>query len=177
MKQRASIRRRMLAAFVLLALGLGLTLGLVGLFSYDRLGAYLVGWHARPVMEALIEAEQRAYAEALERQEAEWRKAEAEARAREAEERAYEIEERRRRAEAAARKEAELREMAEMQARQLVERFTGNLPTPQSPSQKIPASMAEPKKVDKFAIALYAGITVVLVVFLVLIIFMLIQYL
>lgn len=62
MKQRASIRRRMLAAFVLLALGLGLTLGLVGLFSYDRLGAYLVGWHARPVMEALIEAEQRAWA-------------------------------------------------------------------------------------------------------------------
>ncbi len=56
MKRRASIRRRMLAAFVLLALGMGLTLGLVGLFSYDRLGAYLVGWHARPVMEALIEA-------------------------------------------------------------------------------------------------------------------------
>ena len=50
------------------------------------------------------------------------------ARAREAEERAFEIEERRRRAEVAARKEAELREIAELQARQLVERFTGNLP-------------------------------------------------
>ena len=35
MRQGASIRRRMLAAFVLLALGMGLTLGLVGLFSYD----------------------------------------------------------------------------------------------------------------------------------------------
>ena len=51
----------MLAAFVLLALGMSLTLGLVGLFSYDRLGEYLVSWHARPVMEALIEAEQRAW--------------------------------------------------------------------------------------------------------------------
>lgn len=61
MRQRASIRRRMLAAFVLLALGMSLTLGLVGLFSYDRLGEYLVSWHARPVMEALIEAEQRAW--------------------------------------------------------------------------------------------------------------------
>ncbi|MBS6830850.1 MAG: HAMP domain-containing histidine kinase [Desulfovibrio sp.] len=61
MRQRASIRRRMLAAFVLLALGMSLTLGLVGLFSYDRLGEYLVSWHARPVMEALIEAERRAW--------------------------------------------------------------------------------------------------------------------
>lgn len=61
MRQGASIRRRMLAAFVLLALGMGLTLGLVGLFSYDRLGEYLVSWHARPVMEALIEAERRAW--------------------------------------------------------------------------------------------------------------------
>lgn len=52
----------MLAAFALLALGLGLTLGLAGLLSYDRLGAYLVGWHARPVMEALMEAERRAWA-------------------------------------------------------------------------------------------------------------------
>ena len=50
----------MLAAFVLLALGMGLTLGLVGLFSYDRLGAYLVSWHARPSW-ALIEAERRAW--------------------------------------------------------------------------------------------------------------------
>ncbi|WP_304473318.1 HAMP domain-containing sensor histidine kinase [uncultured Desulfovibrio sp.] len=62
MRQRGSIRGRMLAAFALLALGLGLTLGLAGLLSYDRLGAYLVGWHARPVMEALMEAERRAWA-------------------------------------------------------------------------------------------------------------------
>lgn len=61
MRGRVSIRRRMLAAFVLLALGLGLTQGLVGVLSYDRLGEYLMGWHARPVMEALIEAEKRAW--------------------------------------------------------------------------------------------------------------------
>lgn len=59
--RRASIRQRILAAFVLLALGLGLALGLVGVLSYDRLGAYLVGWHARPIMEALMEAERRAW--------------------------------------------------------------------------------------------------------------------
>ena len=116
---------------------------------------------------AKLEAEQRAYAEALERKEAEWRKAEAEARAKEAEERAFEIEERRRRAEVAARKETELREIAEMQARQLVERFTGNLT--QVPSQEEAGG-------DKFAIALYAGIAVVLLVILFLIIYALIQY-
>ncbi|MBO0724732.1 MAG: hypothetical protein J2P52_03950 [Blastocatellia bacterium] len=117
---------------------------------------------------AKLEAEQRAYAEALERQEAEWRKAEAEARAREAEERAFEIEERRRRAEATARKEAELREMAEMQARQLVERFTtGNLPQPQPKAEA---------GGDKLAIALYSGIAIVLLVVLVLIVYMLVQY-
>jgi hypothetical protein len=63
--------------------------------------------------------------------------------------------------------------MAEMQARQLVERFTGNLAPPQP--QKVP--VVEPKGGEKLAIALYAGITIVLIVFLVLIIFMLIQYL
>jgi hypothetical protein len=68
----------------------------------------------------------------------------------------------------AARKEAELREIAEMQARQLVERFTGNLP--QSPPQ------VEAGGREKFAIALYAGIAVVLLVLLFLIIYALIQY-
>ena len=34
-------------------------MGMVGLFSYDRLGAHLVDWYARPVMNALIEAEER----------------------------------------------------------------------------------------------------------------------
>ena len=51
------IRRRLLVSFMLLAAGLGLTMGMVGLFSYDRLGAHLVDWYARPVMNALIEAE------------------------------------------------------------------------------------------------------------------------
>ena len=53
------IRRRLLVSFMLLAAGLGLTMGMVGLFSYDRLGAHLVDWYARPVMNALIEAEER----------------------------------------------------------------------------------------------------------------------
>ena len=69
----------------------------------------------------------------------------------------------------AARKEAELREIAELQARQLVERFTGNLP--QAPPQEEEAAGGE-----KFAIALYAGIAVVLLVILFLIIYALIQY-
>jgi hypothetical protein len=55
-----------------------------------------------------------------------------------------------------------------MQARQLVERFTGNLP--QSPPQ------VEAGGREKFAIALYAGIAVVLLVLLFLIIYALIQY-
>src|SRR5262252_6767063 len=98
-------------------------------------------------------------------EEAEWRKAEAEARAREAEERAFEIEERRRRAEAAARKEAELREIAEMQARQLVERFTGNLSANLPPPQQPQAKASK----DKRAIYVYAGMSVVLIVCLILI--------
>ena len=53
------IRRRLLVSFMLLAAGLGLTMGMVGLLSYDRLGAHLVDWYARPVMNALIEAEER----------------------------------------------------------------------------------------------------------------------
>jgi hypothetical protein len=118
---------------------------------------------------AKFEAEQRAYAEALERQETEWRKAEAEARAREAEERAYEIEERRRRAETAARKEAELREMAEMQARQFAEKYTGNLPPPFIQVQA-------PGKRNKGAIILYAGLTAVLLFFLCMIIYALFEH-
>jgi hypothetical protein len=54
-----------------------------------------------------------------------------------------------------------------MQARQLVERFTGNLP--QTPSQAEAGG-------EKFAIALYAGIAVVLLVILFLVIYALIQY-
>jgi hypothetical protein len=141
---------------------------------------------------AKLEAEQRAYAEAIERQEAEWRKADAEARAREAEERAFEFEERRRsvftrdrsavmdeerafefeerrrRAETAARKEAELREMAELQSRQLVDKFTGNLPQPQ------PKANASGGKI---AIALYGGFAIILLIVLALIIRTLIQHL
>ena len=36
-------------------------LGIVGRLSFDSLGTYRVGWHARPVMEAFIEAEKRAW--------------------------------------------------------------------------------------------------------------------
>ncbi len=141
---------------------------------------------------AKLEAEQRAYAEAIERQEAEWRKADAEARAREAEERAFEFEERRRsvftrdrsavmdeerafefeerrrRVETAARKEAELREMPELQSRQLVDKFTGNLPQPQ------PKANASGGKI---AIALYGGFAIILLIVLALIIRTLIQHL
>lgn len=59
--RRASIRRRLLAAFVFLALSMGAALGLAGRFSFDFLGASLLAWHTRPVMDALIEAERRAW--------------------------------------------------------------------------------------------------------------------
>ena len=59
--RRASIRRRLLAAFVFLALLMSAALGIVGRLSFDSLGTYLVGWHARPVMDAFIEAERRAW--------------------------------------------------------------------------------------------------------------------
>ena len=45
--------RRILVAFVFLALGMGTALSIVGHLSFDYLGTYLVGWHARPVMETL----------------------------------------------------------------------------------------------------------------------------
>ena len=60
-RRRASIRRRLLAAFVFLALLMSAALGIVGRLSFDSLGTYLVGWHARPVMDAFIEAERRAW--------------------------------------------------------------------------------------------------------------------
>ena len=60
-RRRASIRRRLLAAFVFLALLMSVALGIVGRLSFDSLGTYLVGWHARPVMDAFIEAEKRAW--------------------------------------------------------------------------------------------------------------------
>ena len=53
--------RRILVAFVFLALGMGTALSIVGHLSFDYLGTYLVGWHARPVMETLIAAEKRAW--------------------------------------------------------------------------------------------------------------------
>ena len=59
--RRASIRRRLLAAFVFLALSMGAALGLAGRLSFDSLGAALLAWHTRPVMDALMEAERRAW--------------------------------------------------------------------------------------------------------------------
>lgn len=44
-----------------LALLMSAALGIVGRLSFDSLGTYLVGWHARPVMDAFIEAERRAW--------------------------------------------------------------------------------------------------------------------
>lgn len=58
---RPVFARRMIMAFVLLALGMGAVLGLAAHLSFEYLGSYLVGWHARPVMETLIEAEKRAW--------------------------------------------------------------------------------------------------------------------
>lgn len=58
---RPVFARRMLMAFVLLALGMGAVLGLAAHLSFEYLGSYLVGWHAKPVMETLIEAEKRAW--------------------------------------------------------------------------------------------------------------------
>lgn len=60
-RSRTVFARRILVAFVFLALGMGTALGVVGHLSFDYLGTYLVGWHARPVMETLIEAEKRAW--------------------------------------------------------------------------------------------------------------------
>ncbi len=60
-RRRTSIRRRLLAAFVFLALLMSAALGIVGRLSFDSLATYLVGWYARPVMEAFIEAEKRAW--------------------------------------------------------------------------------------------------------------------
>jgi hypothetical protein len=115
---------------------------------------------------ARAEAEELARFAAFERQEAERRKAAAEARAREAEERAHEIENRRRQAEADARREAEMRVIAEMQAREISDRLANNflLPQTEGVTQR-----------DKVAIALYAGIAVALFFALVLIIYSLIR--
>lgn len=60
-RSRTVFARRILVAFVFLALGMGTALSIVGHLSFDYLGTYLVGWHARPVMETLIEAEKRAW--------------------------------------------------------------------------------------------------------------------
>jgi hypothetical protein len=117
---------------------------------------------------ARAEAEHLARTAAFERQEAERKKAEAEARAREAEERARAIEERRRLAEAAAIKEAEMREMAEMQAKRMSERLTNDLALSQAKAGAV-------TRKDKVTIALLAGIAVALSFALTLIIYTLIR--
>ena len=73
-----------------------------------------------------------------------------------------------------------MREIAEMQARQLVERFTGNLPgnLPGNLSSNLPAPQTQAKASrDKKTIYLLAGFAVILFVSLALIIYALIQYL
>lgn len=60
-RRRTSIRRRLLAAFVFLALLMSAALGIVGRLSFDSLATYLLSWHAKPVMEAFIEAEKSAW--------------------------------------------------------------------------------------------------------------------
>jgi hypothetical protein len=121
---------------------------------------------------ARAEAEKRAFAEAIERQEAEWRKTEAEARAREAEERAREIEELRIQAEATAIKEVEKREMAELRARQMseraIEQVTGDFAELQPGFKPV-------SKRNLVAIAVYAGAAVVLFFALILIIWAIIR--
>ncbi len=128
---------------------------------------------------ARLEAEQRAYVDALGRQEVEWRKAEVEVRARDIEERhleieerraatlwtgrsqvisedkAFEIEERRRRAEAVVRKDAELRTAIETPSRPLADKFTDNFPQPR------PQEGADGNRV---AIIFYAALALILLI-------------
>ena len=55
------IRFRLVAAFVALALLVGAGTALAGFFASERIGAYLVEWHVSPIMDMLIEAEERAW--------------------------------------------------------------------------------------------------------------------
>jgi hypothetical protein len=122
---------------------------------------------------ARAEAEKRAFAEAIERQEAEWRKAEAEARAREAEKRAREIEELRIQAEATALQEAERREVAEMRARQMSERAAGS-----RAGEHVTLSSVLPPgaKRRRLAIIIYTGAAVALFFTLSLIVWLLFRF-
>jgi hypothetical protein len=121
---------------------------------------------------ARADAEKRAFAESIERQEAEWRKVEAESRAREAEERTREIEELRIQAEATAMQEAERREMAELRALQMTEwaseKYSGDF-------AQIQPTIPPGTRRHRIAIAAYAGAAVVLSIALVLIIWALIR--
>lgn len=119
---------------------------------------------------ARAEAEQRAFAEAVERQEAEWRKARAEDRARQAEGRARAIEERHRQADAAVLKEGASREIIGTQARQMDDIFTIN---PAQPNAGIESGARR----NNVAIALYAGIAVLLFIILIVILITLIRLL
>lgn len=58
---RSGIRVRLVGAFMALALLVGVGTALAGFFASERIGAYLVEWHVSPIMDMLIEAEERAW--------------------------------------------------------------------------------------------------------------------
>lgn len=58
---RGGIRIRLVAAFMTLALLVGVGTALAGFFASERIGAYLIEWHVSPIMDMLIEAEERAW--------------------------------------------------------------------------------------------------------------------
>lgn len=58
---RSGIRVRLVAAFMTLALLVGVGTALAGFFASERIGAYLIEWHVSPIMDMLIEAEERAW--------------------------------------------------------------------------------------------------------------------
>ena len=58
---RSGIRVRLVGAFMALALLVGVGTALAGFFASERIGAYLIEWHVSPIMDMLIEAEERAW--------------------------------------------------------------------------------------------------------------------
>ena len=58
---RHGIRFRLVAAFMTLALLVGVGTGLAGFIVSERIETYLVEWHVSPIMDMLIEAEERAW--------------------------------------------------------------------------------------------------------------------
>lgn len=58
---RYGIRFRLVVAFMALALLVGVGTALAGFAASERIGAYLVEWHVSPIMDMLIEAEERAW--------------------------------------------------------------------------------------------------------------------